>query len=118
MSGVFNRNLSVAVVVSNRKRSAKGYSEKLGFESSVQWHWVTVWPRWADWKIQLCDQPRSKLESGNTYLPLREGPRGNSQGTQEESCEIRDGPSPGPIGDFGMLKDPDGNDIWINEDAP
>src|SRR5438445_109628 len=66
--GVFNSNFSVAVVVSNGKRSARWYSEKLGFESSVQGHWVTVWPKGAAWKIHLCQQPKSKLEPGNTGI--------------------------------------------------
>jgi len=65
---VFNNNFSVAVVVSNGKRSARWYSEKLGFESSVQGHWVTVWPKGAAWKIHLCQQPKNKLEPGNTGI--------------------------------------------------
>src|SRR5439155_369724 len=47
---------------------ARWYSEKLGFESSVQGHWVTVWPKGAAWKIHLCQQRKGKLEPGNTGI--------------------------------------------------
>lgn len=42
-----SKAFSVAVMVSDGKKSAKWYKEKLGFETSVDGHWVTAWPKGA-----------------------------------------------------------------------
>jgi catechol 2,3-dioxygenase-like lactoylglutathione lyase family enzyme len=62
---LFSKSFSVAVMVSDAKASAKWYREKLGFNSSEEGHWVTVWPKGAQWKIHLC---QGKLEPGNTGI--------------------------------------------------
>jgi len=116
---VFNRNFSVAVVVSNGKRSARWYSEKLGFESSVQGHWVTVWPKGAAWKIHLCQRPKSKLEPGNTGISFyAKDVEGTVKELKKRGVKFETDFTKSEWGSLAMLKDPDGNDIWINEDAP
>jgi catechol 2,3-dioxygenase-like lactoylglutathione lyase family enzyme len=60
--------LTVAVMVSDAKKSAKWYEEKLGFEiSNEDEHWVIARSKKADWMLHLCE---GKLEPGNTGIAL------------------------------------------------
>src|SRR5437870_10082647 len=104
---VFNRNFSVAVVVSNGKRSARWYSEKLGFESSVQGHWVTVWPKGAAWKIHLCQQPKGKLEPGNTGISFyAKDVEGTVKELKKRGVKFEMDLTKSEWGSLAMLKDP------------
>ena len=47
---------SVAVLVTDAKRAAEWYREKLGFEVSIQGHWVTVNPKGTEMKLHLCEK--------------------------------------------------------------
>lgn len=116
---VFNSNFSVAVVVSNGKRSANRHSEKLGFESSVQGHWVIVWPKGAGWRIHLCQQRKSKLEPGNTGISFyAKDVEGTVKQLKKKGVRFETDFTKAEWGSFALLKDPDGSDIYTNEDAP
>jgi len=64
---MISKEFSVAVMVSDAKKSAAWYKGKLGFETSTEGHWVTAWPKGAKWKLHLCE---GKLEPGNTGIGL------------------------------------------------
>jgi catechol 2,3-dioxygenase-like lactoylglutathione lyase family enzyme len=56
---------SVAIVVSDGKKSAQWFKEKLGFEIRDQdGHWITVAPKGSKLIIHLCEG--DELEPGNT----------------------------------------------------
>jgi len=56
---------SVAVVVSDAKKSAKWFEDVVGLRSSADGHWVLVWPRGASARIHLCE---GKPDPGNTGI--------------------------------------------------
>jgi lactoylglutathione lyase len=108
-----SKEVSVAVMVSDSERSAKWFGEKLGFETSVEGHWVTVWPKGAGAKIHLC---QGKPDPGNTgisfYVEDLESEvkrlKGNGVGFPVDYTV-------GEWGTFARFADPDGNEFWINQ---
>jgi predicted enzyme related to lactoylglutathione lyase len=113
---MLGKELSVAVMVKDGKKSAKWYEEKLGFKSEVESHWVTVWPEGVTWKLHLCE---GELEPGNTGISLytkdidkaaaelkKKGVKFHRDVTRKE------------WGAFAQIEDPDGNIIWISEGGP
>ena len=62
---MISKEVSVAVMVSDGKKSAAWYKEKLGFETSIEDHWVTASPKGVKWKMHLCE---GELEPGNTGI--------------------------------------------------
>jgi hypothetical protein len=61
---MFLKEFSMAVMVSDAKKTAKWFRDKLGFEVSVEGHWVTAWPTGSNSKLHLCE---GKLEPGVHY---------------------------------------------------
>ena len=60
---------SIAVVVADGKKAREWYTKKLGFRVVEDYgHWITVKPKGAKTLLHLCEQPRSKLEPGNTGI--------------------------------------------------
>lgn len=111
---MFSKSFSVAVMVSDGKKSAKWYKEKLGFETSTEIeHWVTAWPKGASWKLHLC---KGKLEPGNTGIGFytddvekvvaalkKKGVKFSMDYTKTE------------WGEMAQFDDPDGNVFWISK---
>ncbi len=108
---------SIAVVVSDAKKSAKWYKEKLGLEIKDQeGHWVTVAPKDEDVRIHLCEE-FYPLEPGNSGIAfyvkdvakeekaLKQRGVSFSKPTQKEEW-----------GTYAMFKDPDGNEFWLFEE--
>ncbi|MDG7006452.1 MAG: hypothetical protein JRM86_05905, partial [Nitrososphaerota archaeon] len=62
---MLSKEFTVAVMVSDAKKSASWYADKLGFETSVEGHWVTAAPKGANCRLHLCE---GKLEPGNTGI--------------------------------------------------
>ena len=113
---MFSDSFSVAVVVSDAKRSAQWYREKLGFEVSTDdSHWITAWKKGADWKLHLCQEP--PLEKGNTGICLY---------ADDVEQTVNDLKSKGVSfaqdytrtdwgGEVAKFEDPDGNIFWISD---
>ncbi len=104
---------SVAIVVSDGKKSAQWFKDKLGFEvRSQEGHWVTVAPKGADTVIHLCEG--DTLEPGNTGFAFYV-----KDAAKEEANLRKKGvtfPSPvkkEPWGIVGAFADPDGNEFWL-----
>jgi lactoylglutathione lyase len=114
---MLSRAMDVAVMVSDAKKSAKWYKEKLGFSvSTADDHWVTAWPKGATWKLHLCE---GKLEPGNTGIGLfaedlmKTGAELKKKGVKFSS----------PIkktewGVIGAIEDPDGNELQLLQGSP
>jgi len=60
-----SNEFSVAVVVSDSKKTAKWFEAAVGLRSSADGHWVLVWPKGASAKIHLCE---GKPDPGNTGI--------------------------------------------------
>jgi catechol 2,3-dioxygenase-like lactoylglutathione lyase family enzyme len=109
--------VSVAVMVSDAKKSAKWYEEKLGFETSTEeGHWVTAWPRRADWKLHLCE---GKLDPGNTGIGLySDDVEKTVADLKKKGVKFARDYTKTDWGENAQLEDPDGNIIWIKKGAP
>jgi catechol 2,3-dioxygenase-like lactoylglutathione lyase family enzyme len=106
---------SVAVVVSDAKKSAKWYHEKLGFEfEDAEGHWVTVAPKGSNIAIHLCEG--DELEPGNTGF----GFVSKDVAKEQKELEAKGVKFTVPTkkeswGTYAMFADLDGNEFWINQ---
>jgi lactoylglutathione lyase len=110
---MINDLTSVAVVISDAKKSTEWYTKVLGFKVvSNDDHWVTVAPQNSNTTIHLCQGP--DLEPGNTGILLK------TQNVDETYSELsKKGvqftkpPRDDGWGKYAMFKDPDGNEFWL-----
>jgi len=115
---MLSNEFSVAVMVSDAKKSANWYREKLGFEVSLEDdHWITTWETGSQWKLHLC---RGALEPGNTGIGFY---------TDNVEKVVNDLKSKGVKfsqdytktnwgGEIAKFDDPDGNVFWISSGSP
>jgi len=108
-----SREFSVAVVVSDSKNTAKWFEEKLGFKSSVDDHWVLVWPEGSSAKIHLCE---GKPDPGNTGIAFYvKDPIELGESMKTKGVKITKEIKKASWGTNGMFADPDGNEYWLIE---
>ncbi len=113
---MFSKNFSVAIVVSDAKKSAKWYADKLGLESSVEDHWVTVWAKGGNWKIHLCE---GRPDPGNTGAALYvDDVKSAVDALKKKGVKFSQDYKMNPWGETAQLEDPDGNGIWVLKGAP
>jgi len=114
---MISKEISVAVMVSDGKKSAAWYKEKLGFEVSTEYdHWVTAWVKGANWRLHLCE---GKLEPGNTGISLYSDDVKNAvEDFKKKGVKFAQDYSKTQWGENAQLKDPDGNIIWITGGGP
>jgi len=104
---------SVAVVVSDRKKAAQWYKEKLGFaikEESGE-HWTVVGP--ANWPsgLHLCE---GDLEPGNTGILFQPDDFDNTVAElKKRGVQFSVEPKKESWGTYAMIKDPNGNEFWL-----
>jgi catechol 2,3-dioxygenase-like lactoylglutathione lyase family enzyme len=115
---------SAAVAVTDRKRSAKWYQEKLGFRViDDDEHWLTVGDRSGSFRLHLCEMgakpgaPPKRSEVGNTGIllvtkepVLRAYARLKKKGVKF-SVPAVERPHAGWVAKF---LDPDGNEFWLS----
>ena len=111
---MISKNFSAAVAVSDGKKSAQWYKEKLGFNSSVEGHWVTVWPEGAAWKLHLC---QGQVEPGNTGIAIYCDNLETTVG-QLKSNNVKFTRDFTKGGTSAMFEDLDGNIIWLKQGSP
>jgi catechol 2,3-dioxygenase-like lactoylglutathione lyase family enzyme len=113
---MLSKGMDVAVMVSDAKKSAKWYKDKLGFSVSVEDHWVTAWPKGATWKLHLCE---GKLEPGNTGIGLySEDVKKTVDALKKKGVKFSRDYTKTEWGENAMFDDPDGNVLWISAGAP
>ena len=114
---MLSKSFSVAVVVSDGKKAAKWYKDKLGFEVSTDDdHWVTTWLKGSQWKLHLCE---GKLEPGNTGIGFySKNVRGTVKALKEKGVKFSKDYTKTPWGEIAMFDDPDGNVFWISAGEP
>jgi len=111
-----SKEWSVAVMVSDAKKSAAWYKEKLGFETSVEDHWVTAWPKGSTAKLHLCE---GELEPGNTGIAVyTDDVKKMVEDLTKKGVKFAIGYTKKPWGEMAQFKDPDGNLIWIQLGEP
>ena len=108
-----SKELSVAVVVSDGKKTAKWFEESLGFEKSIEGHWVLVWPKGSTSKIHLCE---GKPEPGNSGVAFYVDDAGKTAAKmKEKGVKFTRNVKKTDWGTNGMFADPDGNEFWLIE---
>jgi len=107
---------TVAVLVSDKKRSKEWFRDKLDFEvKEDEDHWVVVAPKGSKTGIHLCQT--GELDPGNQgILFLAENIDATYQDLKDKGVEFTR-----PLGKaewdektrYAMFKDPDGNEYWL-----
>jgi catechol 2,3-dioxygenase-like lactoylglutathione lyase family enzyme len=105
----------IAVVVSDAKKSAEWYREKLGFEVREQeGHWITVAPKGAETVLHLCEI--TPLEPGVTGINfLVDDLEGLYQELSGKGVEFTAPLEKTRWGLLAIFKDPDGNEIQLSQ---
>jgi CreA protein len=113
---MISNNFSIAMMVSDAKKSAKWYEEKLGFETSIEDHWVTAWPKGAGWKLHLC---QGKPEPGNTGIGFySDDVKKTAADLKKNGVKFARDYAKTEWGENAQIEDPDGNIIWIKNGSP
>ena len=108
-----SKEFSVAVVVSDGKKSAKWFKEKVGLKTSGEGHWVLVWPEGASTKIHLCE---GKPDPGNTGIAFYvKDPKKAAEEMKGKGVKFTHEVKKTDWGTNGMFADPDGNEYWLME---
>ena len=113
---MISKDFSLALMVSDAKKSAAWYKEKLGFEADVEDHWVTVSPKGAGWKLHLCE---GELEPGNTGVAFYSADlKGTVADLKKRGVKFAIDYTKKAWGEISQFKDPDGNLVWIMAGSP
>ena len=112
-----SKEISVAVMVADGKKSAAWYKEKLGFEVSTEYdHWVTAWVKGATWKLHLCE---GEPEPGNTGIALyTDDVKKTVEDFKKKGVKFAKDYSKTQWGENAQLKDPDGNGLRLMQAGP
>jgi uncharacterized glyoxalase superfamily protein PhnB len=113
---MLSKSATTAVMVSNGKKAAKWYSDKLGFETSAEDHWVTVWIKGANWKLHLCE---GDLEPGNTGVSFYSDDVAQTvKDLKKKGVKFSQDYTKTEWGENAQFDDPDGNVFWIIKGSP
>jgi catechol 2,3-dioxygenase-like lactoylglutathione lyase family enzyme len=114
------RPMSVAIVVSDRKKAVKWYTQKLGMDLLThQQHWAVVGSKKGGIQLHLCAvkeyDPKGKLEKGNTGIMLRVPGKMMLayEALRKKGVKFPFPPEKMEWGWFCGLSDPDGNVLWL-----
>jgi lactoylglutathione lyase len=110
---MFLKEFSTAVMVSDAKKTAKWFRNKLGFEVSVEGHWVTTWPAGSNSKLHLCE---GKLEPGNTGIGFySKDVEKDAKKLKAARVRFSKDVTKTDWGTYAKFLDPDGNEFWLTE---
>jgi len=110
---VISKKFSVAVVVSDAKKSAEWFEDKLGFESSSEGHWVLVSPKGSATKIHLCE---GRPDPGNTGIAFYvKGANRLASKMKRAGVRFTREMKKADWGTNGRFADRDGNEYWLIE---
>jgi len=114
------RFASVAVVVSDRHRSVKWYTETLGLDHVTDMeHWQTVGEKGAPTALHICQvseyDDKAPLEPGNTGIAFRLSGDfvAACEALKSRGVEFSVPATKEEWGWWAMVKDPDGNEICL-----
>jgi lactoylglutathione lyase len=104
---------SMAVMVSDRKKAAQWYKEKLGFtiKEEAGEHWTVVAPHGWPSGLHLCE---GDLDPGNTGILMQPDDFDKTvQELKKNGVEFAEGPKKESWGTYAKIRDPDGNVFWL-----
>lgn len=110
---MINSIYSVAIMVSDRKKAAQWYKDKLGFvvKDEEGEHWTVVAPPSWPTGLHLCE---GALEPGNTGILLyTDDFDKTAQDLKKRGVEFAQEPKKEAWGTSAMIKDLDGNVLWL-----
>ncbi len=117
------RAISAAVVVSDRKKSARWYVSTLGFrifDDDVE-HWTTVGDRSGKFRLHLCEMggragkkpPKSEVGNTGILLVTNESFPATCARLKRRHVRFSMPPKKLPWGWLAKFLDPDGNEFWL-----
>ncbi len=113
---MISKEFSVAVMVSNARKSAAWYKKNLGLEINEDGHWVTAGPKGGKWKLHLCE---GKPEPGNTGIALYAADlKKTVADLKKKGVKFAMNYTRAEWGEIAQIEDPDGNMIWISKGSP
>jgi lactoylglutathione lyase len=108
---------SVAVLVDDATKAAEWYRDKLGFEVSVQGHWVTARPPGSNMKLHLCAKCREwgdDRPGGQTGIFFETDSKERTyHELKAKGVEFSTELTTEWFGTYAIFKDLDGNEFWI-----
>ena len=114
---MFSENLSIAITVSDGKRSAKWFRDVIGLEVSEQGHWITAHVKGAEWKIHLCES--DQLEPGNTGVAFWvDDVKKSVEELKKKGVKFSRDYTKNQWGESAIFDDPDGNAFWLKPGSP
>jgi catechol 2,3-dioxygenase-like lactoylglutathione lyase family enzyme len=110
---MISKKFSIAIMVSDAKKSAEWFEDKLGFGKSVHGHWVLVWPKGSLTRIHLCE---GKPDPGNTGVAFYvTGAEKLAEKMKAKGVKFTKEVKKSDWGTNGMFADPDGNEYFLIE---
>lgn len=114
---MFEAISSMAVLVDDAKKSAKWYTEKLGFEADIQGHWVTVRPKGSKVVIHLCERCEEwggDSPGGNTGIGFYAPDKKRAyEDLKAKGVIFKKELTTEWFGTYAIFVDPDGNEFWM-----
>ncbi len=108
---------SVSVLVRDVKKSAEWYREKLGFEVSIQGHWVEAKPKASGTVLHLCEKCKewgTDSPGGNTGIFMGSDDKTKTyEELKAKGVEFSVELTKESWGTYAIFKDLDGNEFWI-----
>jgi predicted enzyme related to lactoylglutathione lyase len=107
---------TIAVVVSDEKRAASWYREKLGMKLEDAFpHWHTVATSGSDVQLHLC--PDAPLEPGNSGIAFTaKDCKKEEAALRKRGARIVEPTTKADWGTYFTFADPDGNEFWVVEE--
>ena len=111
------RLTSMALVVSDAKKSVAWYKEKLGWEERAkEGHWVTVAPKDSKLEFHLCEKFHP-LEPGNTGVAFMAKDVAKAEkDLRAKGVKFTTPTTKEDWGVYAMFADPDGNEFWLMQE--
>jgi catechol 2,3-dioxygenase-like lactoylglutathione lyase family enzyme len=115
--------VSVAIIVKNRKRAAKWYTQKLGLKvlEDEDDHWTVVGRKAAGLRIHLCEQdgrlPNPEEADTGILLTVDKPLPKVRKALVKAGVEFELEPKETSAGWISRIRDPDGNLLWLVPDA-